>query len=521
MKNISFVVINILFFIGYFNFNIYASQQYISVGLSKYQNTSAISLDNKNIVLGKNNNSIFQEDIGLSTNSNYVIKGLSTYSIKYNNVFYNYNEALNFSTSYKDSYIYKDDKWYVMIGNFSNILDADNFIRSQNISGEIVKIENSIGIYDNNKLILGYKDIVSIKSNNNISISNKEYRNFINIICKNNTLNVTNILDIEEYLYGVVPSEMPSSWPKEALKAQSVACRNYAYSNIGVHKNEGYDVCDTVHCQVYNGVSGEKQSTNEAVNETKGIFAYYNNEKINAVYSSSSGGYTDDSENVWNTSVPYLKAVKDEYEEGAKQWTRTFTFDELSSVASVGTVNEVILESSPVTGRAISLTFVGTNGKKVLEKEEIRTFFSKFKGGSLESRNFKMAQSSNYSNTNITSNNSINKYYGISSKGNNVIDKDNYFTINKDNNTVKSSEMFVIDKSGNKTNILSTNNKPTNTTTNFASKISKTDSNSITFVGKGWGHGVGMSQYGANSLAKKGYKFDEILKYYYIGIEVR
>lgn len=516
MKKIICFILTFLGVINYFCFNAYAEQQYISVGLSKYQNVDNITLDNQEIIVGKNNNSSFNKEVTLNTNKSFNIKVVDLYTIKNNNRFYSYEEALDFSKNYKDAYLFKDDSWYVMIGSFTNILDANTYISSENINGEIVRLNNSVGIYEDSQLLIAIKDSLAIKSNTYISIANKSYRNFLNIVYKNNTLSVTNVLDIEEYLYGVVPSEMPSSWEKEALKAQAVACRNYAHSNLGIHSSEGYDVCDTVHCQVYNGVSSEKQSTTEAVNETKGIFAYYNNEKINAVYSSSSGGYTDNSENVWNDEVPYLKAVKDEYEEGGKQWTRTFSFDELTNALSIGTVNEVILESSPITGRATSLTLVGTNGEKVLKKEEIRTFFSKFIGGSLDSRNFKIADTNTY----ITSNETVkNNVYAISKNETIIVDTD-IFAIDKNSNTLKISDIFTVDKSGNVSKFTSSTSSTTSTT-NYASKITRQDSSSITFVGKGWGHGVGMSQYGANSLAKKGYTYDQILKYYYTGIEVR
>ncbi len=520
MKKINLVFF-ILLFTTYFNFNIYANEQSIYVGLSKYKNLNNIVLDNKNINIGYNNNSSFNSDAILNTNYKFTIKPLNIYSIKIDNIFYSYQQALDFSKSYNNSYIFKDKNWYVMVGFFDNMLDANSFIQNQKINGQIIKLQDTIGIYNNDELIIGYKDKLTIKSNESISLENKKYRNFVDIICKNNLLTVINVLDIEEYLYGVVPSEMPSSWHKEALKAQAVACRNYAYSNLNIHKNEGFDVCDTTHCQVYNGILDEKPSTTEAVNETKNIFAYYNNEKINAVYSSSSGGYTDDSENVWNTKTPYLRAIKDEYEEGYKKWTRTFTFNELSSALSIGSINEVILESSPITGRASSLTFLGSNGQKVLKKEDIRTFFSKFKGGSLESRNFKMATSNKTDHNDISKNISKdNTFYAISSKGNNVIDKNNLFLIGKNGNYNQFKNIFVVDKTQNTQSLNIKNNTILNDE-NYVQKINIKDSPSVTFIGKGWGHGVGMSQYGANSLAKKGYKYDQILKYYYTDIEVK
>lgn len=521
MKKIGVISFFILIFLLGTSYKAYANEKYISVLISKYKNTNNISIGNKNINIGKNENNIFYNGAEISTNKNFSVKPINMYSIKCKDRFYDYNEALNFSKGFNDSYIYKDDMYYVMLGSFTNMIEANNYLSSNNINGDITKIENSIGIYEDNMLLIVHKDNMAIKSSDSILIDNKQYRNFINITCKNNILTVINILDIEEYLYGVVPAEMPASWHKEALKAQAVACRNYAYANLGNHKNEGFDICDTVHCQVYNGLSNEKESTSQAVDETKGIFAYYDNELINAVYSSSSGGYTDDAENVWNNSVPYLKSVKDEYEEGAKQWTRTFTFDELSSIANIGVINEVILENSSITGRATSLTLVGTTGEKVLKKEEIRTFFSKSSDGSLESRNFKMAQSNLYSNNQKSNKNNNNDYYGVSSTGNNIINKNSYFTMDKNGNIQKAKNIVVIDKNQN-IQTLSNDNINNNTENiNYASKVTRQDSNSLTFIGKGWGHGVGMSQYGANSLAKKGYKYDEILKYYYTGINVR
>ncbi len=537
MKKLNFFILFVFILINCVTFQAYANEHFISVGLTKYKNLTNISLDNKSVGIGKFDNNTFHLDTTLNGN-NFNIKPLNGYGIKHNNKFYSYDEALNFAKNYNKSYVYKDDSYYVITGSFNNNTEANNYMTSQNIVGEVVKLENTIGIYDSSNILAGYKDSIAIKTEEFVSISKRPYRNVINITIKSGNLNIVNILNVEEYLYGVVPSEMPPSWHKEALKAQSVAARNYAYANLGLHKNDGYDVCDTIHCQVYNGVSNEQQSTNDAINETKGVLAYYNNQLINAVYSSSSGGYTDDAENVWNSSIPYLKAVKDEFEEGGKQWTRTFTFDELSSIASIGSVNEVILENSSVTGRATKLTFVGTNGQKVLEKEEIRTFFSKTIGGSLDSRNFKMAQGNTYisqnNNTNNQNNSDNNKdksLYAISSKNNNTINKDNTFVIDKNNNKSKLTNTYAIDKSQNTLNITNTaqqnnsNNSNENNNNNnnitYVSKITRQNSNSITFVGKGWGHGVGMSQYGANSLAKKGYKYDEILKYYYTGIEVR
>ncbi|HQE66558.1 MAG TPA: SpoIID/LytB domain-containing protein, partial [Bacillota bacterium] len=114
---------------------------------------------------------------------------------------------------------------------------------------------------------------------------------------------VINELPFDHYLYSVVPSEMPSSWHIEALKAQAVAARNFALVTMGRHGAHGFDLCSTEHCQAYNGLAQENSAATEAVNATKGKVITYNGAPISAFYHSSSGGHTEDSENVWGTKT--------------------------------------------------------------------------------------------------------------------------------------------------------------------------------------------------------------------------
>lgn len=125
----------------------------------------------------------------------------------------------------------------------------------------------------------------------------------------NRKITLINRLPIEEYLLGVVPSEMPSKWNLEAHKAQAIAARSYAVANLGKRGSRGYDLKDTPHDQAYGGATSERPNTTHAVLSTKGVIMTYNNKVISAYYHASSGGQTVNSNKVWANSLPYLHSV--------------------------------------------------------------------------------------------------------------------------------------------------------------------------------------------------------------------
>ena len=140
-----------------------------------------------------------------------------------------------------------------------------------------------------------------------VSVKGKWYRGIVMIQNKNGKLTVINNVPLEDYIKGVVPAEMPSSWATEAHKAQAIAARSYALANLGKRARFGYDLKDTPEDQAYNGATAETASTNSAVEDTKGIVLTYNMKVINAYYSASAGGQTN--ANNWGTSLPYLRSV--------------------------------------------------------------------------------------------------------------------------------------------------------------------------------------------------------------------
>ncbi len=142
-----------------------------------------------------------------------------------------------------------------------------------------------------------------------VSAKNKWYRGIFIIKNINGQLVLINKLEIEEYLRGVVPAEMPSKWEYEALKAQAIAARSYALANLGKRWKYGYDLKDTPEDQAYNGASAETEATNQAVADSYGIVLIYDLKIIPAYYSASAGGYTKAAGQVWERDLPYIRAV--------------------------------------------------------------------------------------------------------------------------------------------------------------------------------------------------------------------
>lgn len=133
-------------------------------------------------------------------------------------------------------------------------------------------------------------------------------------------LTVVNVVDIEDYVKGVITYEMSADWPLEALKAQALCARTYVASYIGsstYYINYGFDVTNDTYCQVYRGTNLSTACSDRAVDETAGVYITYDGEPISAMFSSSHGGGSEDSENITGGVTPYLRGVLDPYEAAA------------------------------------------------------------------------------------------------------------------------------------------------------------------------------------------------------------
>lgn len=325
---------------------------------------------------------------------------------------------------------------------------------------------------------------------------------------KGGDLVVSNLVSLEDYTNSVISREMSSSWPMEALKAQAVSARSYYEDNLGKHASYGFDVCSTTDCQAYYGMAQTNERTLQAAQETAALRAWYQGEPAKTFYFASDGGGTENVKNVWGGSAyPYLCGVVDPYEETVAEkiayWdlTTTFTGTQLAAVVQskgyncASIVDFQVTELTP-TGNVKSIVFTDANGKEYpftqtnavklarndLGLKSIR--YSVTKSGERTGGGYSVAESGILS--------TVNGAYAIDSSGRVGQISGNPYVI------TGAGVGFLPAPSGGE----------------------ETGEILFTVTSRGWGHSVGMSQWGAYAMAQQGFTFDQILKFYYPGIEI-
>lgn len=414
---------------------------------------------------------------------------------------------INFAYAYYDSSEYLDIK----IGkNFSssdyiNLSSENGFYIYDKFNKEIASSE----IIDNNIIVklneYGELDILDLKNNiiktipgdgreiigsmddSFIKVGSNHYRGFVTFISKKNQISLINHIEIEEYLYGVVPKEVGSSFHIETLKAQAVAARTFAAASKNKHQIEGFNLCDTTHCQVYGGKTAEHPNTNRAVDETKGLYIYYNGKLAETMFHSNNGGYMESSKDTWGGHLDYLIAKKDSFSENttASTWELNLSNAELngkirSSGINIGDILDIETLERTSANRVVKVKLIGTLGEETITGAKLRTILGM---------------------------------------------RSTWFDIIKEGETI-STEGYVFDPTTSKVIRININNatKIDGNEVIFKSQNNtsqKSVSGQFKFNGRGYGHGVGMSQYGALEMAKQGYSYEEILKHYYVGVDIK
>ena len=188
------------------------------------------------------------------------------------------------------------------------------------------------------------------------------------------SLNVVNALALEQYAKGVMPNEVPSSWPTEELRAHALAVRSIALTgDVG---GNGFDLYADTRSQVYEGLESEYASTNAAVADTRGQVVMYGNEVAQTLYSACSGGHTESVQYVFGTAVPYLVGVSDPYDYYCPlhKWTLEFTGPEISSRLGAylqGKLKQVVITKTGVSPRIVSAKLIGTGGTSTVTGSEL------------------------------------------------------------------------------------------------------------------------------------------------------
>ncbi len=252
------------------------------------------------------------------------------------------------------------------------------------------------------------KNIMSGAGMTWMSVTDREYRGKLQVVYNPNlnTLVPINIVTIEEYLLGVIASEMPTQFPADALKAQAVLARTYALKHKNKHKKYGFDLCDSQNCQVYGGVLSESPSGNDAVSTTLGEVLLYEDKPIEGVFSANTGGITQSAQDAGWSETPYLHSVSDykrldlenlqpyQFKEllqypqeaysrydknvsaSAFRWARVITIEDLQKEIQrkkkdIGKIVALIPEQRTKSGYVSKLIVKGTKGQITLKKENI------------------------------------------------------------------------------------------------------------------------------------------------------
>lgn len=285
----------------------------------------------------------------------------------------------------------------------------------------------------------------------------RRYRGDMEFRAQGQGITVINELPLEEYLYGVLPREMPASWPAEAQKAQAVASRTFALANLGMYSSYGFDILATQMSQMYGGYDAESPNSTRAVNETGGQVVLNRGKPISAFFHSSSGGCTENAQDVWRENLEYIVSRPDPYDKNDKNYNWLVSYDMLQLADQLNSKKSLFN-----TAGATERLFWAVDGIGVLEKTSSGARVKRIGITGVDRDGQRLA-------VEIGNADAVRMALGLKSA---------LFDIKEDRD--------------------------------ISGKLV-----SVTFTGSGYGHGLGMSQYGACGMANQGYNYQDILKYYY------
>ncbi len=343
-----------------------------------------------------------------------------------------------------------------------------------------------------NDIPIGTGPLLIIPGESVLSWNSKGYRGTFVLVVQNEKINLLNRLHIEEYLQGVVPKEVIAGWPMAALKTQAIAARTYTLASLGRHQNNLFNLCPTDHCQVYGGVSAEQPGTNQAVSETAGQVLAYKGKIIDAFYHASSGGYTEDAANIWKSAVSYLKPVMDwDQNSPYTNWTRSFNWTDLQVLTQktyprIGRLKQLLPVAFGKDSKVLRLILKGDLGEVSITGSQFRSLTG------IPSPNIKLAL-----------------IYG----------PDPYITLWWSNPKTFPYPEALMARNDIPGLIAEIFNPPWDQPDPWAWLQDK-EPFKLVIHGAGWGHSVGLSQWGAKGMADAGFNERQILTHYYPGAQI-
>jgi len=387
-------------------------------------------------------------------------------------------------------------------------------------------------------------------------------------------VSLINVLPLEAYIAGVLPYETSNSWPIETLKAFAITVRSYTLTHIGEHSTYHFDLCNTTDCQVYKGAGRINDRVMEAVLDTAGKVLTYKGDIITAYYSSSMGGVTVSAQDAWGgkNDIPYLQAVETPWENYMVH-NNAFWIAEISPTAllerlhtagyeklrgAVEDVEIIQLAKNSTYVKTLRITDIHGTSVDINYTDNVRTSLTPY----VKSANFVVgrgeveytenvivpyteeAEPEEEVQEDVSEEESYDKDYGY-------INLEDAYVMTSETLDKNTSErnVFILTGSGEIEHkkrdifVMARNNTASylgdeyliyieeeieleeehnveiitdKSTSEIIYKVAYAeDEDNFIFVGKGWGHGVGMSQYGARDMADRGYKADEILMAYF------
>lgn len=368
---------------------------------------------------------------------------------------------------------------------------------------------------------------------NQVTFNGKTYRGRLQVKFTSTGAVAVNHVGIEDYLRGVVGSEMGSLSPAESLKAQTVIARTYAYSNRGKHGSEEADVCDSTHCQVYQGVSAERESINKAVDGTRGIIMISEGKPIQTLYHATCGGMTSDNDKVFGGSpCSYLRRVKCPFcKDGAHfRWVKTLNLNDFKSAMAKENIhfNHLLdfgYEAPGLMDRVDKVFLMTDKGEFSVKGTTFRRLFDlKSTTFTLGNRkNVKAIISAAAQVETAPESNSTGTQLVLTGLGETATDGPAQLIIQ----TSKGLKRVARPEEGWQTVVcrrvtkvepaesvpLSRNEMPRS---GASGRIEK-----IEIFGRGYGHQVGLCQSGTIALGKRNWSYRQILPFYYANVALR